>query len=169
MSNLENLNKEEGIIKLKKMVDDVKYCFFSTDLKNEDEPTSTVMTAQTVDDEGNIWFFSGIDSDRNRDIKANKKVQLYFSCPEKNTYLTVIGDASIIIDKAKFAELWNPLLKIWFKDGIEDKNISLLKVETNTANYWDIEGGKMINFFKMVAAAITGSQVNESSQGTIKL
>jgi general stress protein 26 len=169
MSNLENLNKKEGIIKLKKMVDDVKYCFFSTDLKNENETTSTVMTAQFVDDEGNIWFFSGIDSDRNRDIIANKKVQLYFSCPEKNTYLTVIGDANIIIDKNKFEELWNPLLKIWFKDGIEDKNISLIKVATNTASYWDIEGGKMVNFFKMVAAAITGSEFNETSHGTIKL
>ena len=169
MDNIENLNKEEGIVKLKKMVDEVKFCFFSTDLKNENETSSTVMTAQTVDDHGDIWFFSGIDSDRNRDVKANKKVQLYFSSPEKNTYLTVIGDASIIIDKNKFKELWNPLLKIWFKDGIEDKNMSLLKVATNTANYWDIEGGKMINFFKMITAAITGTQVNESSHGTIKL
>jgi general stress protein 26 len=166
---MENLNRDEGIIKLKKMVDDVKYCFFSTDLKNENEPSSTVMTAQTVDDEGNIWFFSGLDSDRNKDIKSNKKVQLYFSCPEKNTYLTVIGDASIIIDKTKFAALWNPLLKIWFKDGIKDKNISLLKVETKTASYWDMEGGKMINFFKMISAVITGSTPNTSTHGTITL
>lgn len=169
MSKLENLDRAEGVIKLKKMIDDVKYCFFSTDLKNELEPSSTVMTAQTVDDHGNIWFFSGIDSDRNKDIAINKKVQLYFSCPEKNTYLSVTGDASIIIDKEKFAELWNPILKIWFKDGIEDKNISLLKVATSTAAYWDTEGSKMVNFFKMISAAITGSQVNESSHGTIKL
>lgn len=154
---MENLNREEGIVKLKKMVNDVKYCFFSTDLKNENQPSSTVMTAQKVDDEGVIWFFSGIDSDRNRDIKSNQKVQLYFSCPEKKTYLTLIGNASIIIDKDKFTEMWNPLLNIWFQDGIEDKNISLLKVETISANYWDTEGGKMINFLKMLSVAITSS------------
>ena len=147
MSKIENLDREEGVTKLKKLVDEVKYCFFSTDLKNVAQPSSTVMTAQTVDDNGNIWFFSGVDSDRNQDIKMDEKVQLYFSCPEKNTYLSVSGDASIIIDKNKFAELWNPILKIWFKDGIEDKNISLLKVATNTAAYWDIEGGKMVSFF----------------------
>lgn len=94
---------------------------------------------------------------------------MYFSNPAKNTYLTVIGNASIIIDRTKFDELWNPLLKIWFKGGIEDKNISLLKVETDIANYWDIKGGKMINFYKMIPAAITGTQVNETSHGTIKL
>jgi general stress protein 26 len=166
---MENLNREDGIIKLKKMVDDVKYCFFSTDLKNENEPTSTVMTAQTVDDQGNIWFVSGINSDRNQDIKSNNKVQLYFSCPEKDTYLTVVGNASIIIDKAKFAELWNPSLKIWFQDGIDDKNISLLKVETKTANYWDNESGKMINFYKMISAVLTGDSLDTASHGTIKL
>lgn len=83
MTKIAHLNREEGIAKLKKMVDDVKFCFFSTDLGNQTEPSSTVMTAQTVDNEGNIWFFSGLDSDRNRDIKSIKKVQLYFSSPEK--------------------------------------------------------------------------------------
>lgn len=169
MTKIAHLNREEGIAKLKKMVDDVKFCFFSTDLNHETEPSSTVMTAQTVDDKGNIWFFSGLDSDRNRDITSTKKVQLYFSSPEKNTYVTVLGEASIIIDKEKFAALWNPLLKIWFKDGVDDANISLIKVTTSTANYWDIEDGKMINFFKMIASAITGTQVHETSQGTIQL
>lgn len=28
MSKLENLDRAEGVIKLKKMIDDVKYCFF---------------------------------------------------------------------------------------------------------------------------------------------
>lgn len=169
MSNIENLDKKEGILKLKKMVDDVKFCFFCTDLKDENGAISTVMTAQDVDDEGNIWFFSGLDSDRNRDIKANKNIQLYFSSPEKNSYLSVNSEAHIVMDKLKMKELWNPLLKIWFKDGIEDKNISLIKTSTKTANYWDSEDGKMINFFKMVASAITGNNLIETVEGKIKI
>jgi hypothetical protein len=30
MNTIENLNREDGIGKLKTLVDDVKYCFFST-------------------------------------------------------------------------------------------------------------------------------------------
>lgn len=169
MSSIENLNKEDGIIKLKKIVDDIKFCFFQTNSKNDTIDSSTIMTAQTVDEDGNIWFFSGIDSERNSDIETNKKVQLYFSCPEKNSYLSVNADASIILDKNKITELWNPLLKIWFKDGIDDENISLIKAATKTANYWDSENGKMINFFKMISAVITGNDTIDSTQGKIKL
>lgn len=169
MNTIENLNTEDGIIKLKKIVDDVKFCFFKTDSKNDNIDSATIMTAQSVDNEGNIWFFSGLDSDRNKDIEANKNVQLYFSCPEKNAYLSVNADANIVLDKKKIAELWNPLLKIWFKDGVEDINISLIKATTKTANYWDNENGKMINFFKMIASVITGENTIDSTQGKIKL
>lgn len=169
MNSIENLEKKEGILKLKKMVDEVKFCFFITDLENEKGSSSTIMTAQQVDDEGNIWFFSGSNSDRNKDIEENKNVQMYFSSPEKNSYLSVNAKANIVMDKSKIKELWNPLLTIWFKDGIEDKNISLIKVTTKTANYWDSDGGKMINFFKMITSVITGNNTIDSTQGKIKI
>jgi general stress protein 26 len=169
MLNIENLEKKEGVLKLQKLVDDAKFCFFCTDLNNENGTTSTIMTAQKVDEEGNIWFFSGIDSDRNRDIKLNKNVQLYFSNPEKNAYLAVNSQAEIVTDKLKMKELWNPILKIWFKDGIEDANISLIKASTNTAYYWDSEGGKMVNFIKMIGSLITGNDFVDTVEGKIKI
>ncbi|MBC7641383.1 MAG: pyridoxamine 5'-phosphate oxidase family protein [Flavobacterium sp.] len=169
MTNIENLENKEGIEKLKKLVDEIKFCFFKTNPENHNIESSTIMTAQNVDKDGNIWFFSGIDSDRNRDIKTNQKVELYFSCPEKNAYLSVNAEAHIVLDKEKMKELWNPLLKIWFKDGVDDQNISLIMAKTKTANYWDSEGGKMINFIKMIAAAITGTDNIDTTQGKIKL
>ena len=169
MTNIENLENKEGIEKLKKLVEDIKFCFFKTNTENQNIDSSTIMTAQNVDENGNIWFFSGIDSDRNRDIKINKQVELYFSSPEKNVYLSVNATAHVVLDKEKMTELWNPLLKIWFKDGVNDKNISLIKLTTTTANYWDSEGGKMINFLKMIAAVITGNDNIDSVHGTIKI
>jgi general stress protein 26 len=150
MVNIESLNRKGAIEKLKNMIGDIKFCFFKTKLENENSNATTIMTAQSVDKEGNIWFFSGKNSERNKDIEANEKVQLYFSCPEKNTYLSIHADANIVLDKNKIIELWNPSMKIWFKDGLDDKNISLIKATTKTANYWDSEGQKMINLFKTI-------------------
>lgn len=169
MTTIENLTKNEGVEKLKKMVDDLKFCFFTTNSKNFDFKTPTIMTAQAVDNDGSIWFFSGIESDRNKDIENHKNVHLYFASPEKNAYLSVDCEAEIIFDKKKIIALWNPLLKTWFKDGVDDKNISLIKATTKTANYWDIEGGKMVNFFKMISSTITGNNDIESKQGNIKI
>ncbi|MEO0059450.1 MAG: hypothetical protein RLZZ312_1097 [Bacteroidota bacterium] len=73
------------------------------------------MTVQEVDDEGNIWFFSGKDRDRNKDIVTNGNVKLYFSSPDKDTYLFVNAEAKVFHYKLMKKKLWNPILKIWFK------------------------------------------------------
>lgn len=169
MSKIENLNNNEGVLKLKQMVENINVCFFCTDIKNNNTDTTTLMTAQNVDEEGNIWFFSGKDSDRNKAISQEKEVQLYFSHPGKNNYLIVNSEASIVLDKEKIKELWNPILKIWFKDGIDDPNISLLKVATKSAHYWDSEGGKMVNFIKMISSLISGTNNVDTTEGKIKI
>lgn len=169
MSNIENLEQKEGILKLQKLVDTIKFCFFCTDLKNQNATNSTIMTTQKVDEDGNIWFFSGLNSDRNRDIKADKNIQLFFSSPENNAFLSANCEAEIVLDKAKMEELWNPVLKIWFKDGVDDMNISLIKVAVKEAYYWDSEGGKMVNFIKMIGSLITGNDYVDAKEGKIKI
>jgi len=57
------------------------------------------MGAQKVYDQGNIWFFSEVNSDKNREIKQDKLVQLFFSHIGKSNYLIVNGEAEVIIDK----------------------------------------------------------------------
>ncbi|MGE0632599.1 MAG: pyridoxamine 5'-phosphate oxidase family protein, partial [Pseudobdellovibrionaceae bacterium] len=35
----------------------------------------------------------------------------------------------------KAEELWNPLYKTWFKQGLEDPDLVLLKVKVDSAEY----------------------------------
>ncbi len=164
-----NLRGKEGVEKLKALVEEIKICLFGTNLKADDGSTCRPMTAQEVDYEGNIWFFSAIDSDVNREIEQYKHVQLFFSNPDKNIYLTLNGDAEVVINPYKVDELWSPLVKVWFKEGKEDPSLSLIKVHTNKAHYWDADGNKMVNFFKLLASAVTGKNLIDSSYGTVKV
>jgi general stress protein 26 len=169
MSNTHNLNDKEAIDKLKGLVDDIGICLFCTNLKMDDGSTCSPMSAIKVCDQGNIWFFSDIDSDKNRAIEKSKNVQLFFSHPGKSKYLVVSGEAEIIIDQSKVEELWTPAAKIWFKEGKEDPNISVLKVTPDNAYYWDNDGNRMINFFKMVASIATGTNLVSGKEGAIKV
>ena len=128
MSNTENLNNKEGIDKLKSLVNDIMICLFCTNLKTDDGSTCRPMSAIKVCDQGNIWFFSEKDSDKNKAIASDKIVQLFFSHPAKGSYLVVNGEAEIILDKSKIEELWTPVAKIWFKEGKDDPTISIIKV-----------------------------------------
>jgi len=169
MSDKKNLNNNEAIDKLKSLVEEIEICLFCTDLKTDDGSTCRPMSVIKVCDQGNIWFFSEKNSDKNKAILNDKNVQLFFSHPGKSSYLVVNGEAEIILDKTKIEELWTPVAKIWFKEGKDDPNISIIKVTPTTAYYWDTDGNKMINFIKMVASVVTGTNLVSGKEGTITL
>ncbi len=169
MENTKNLKADEGVEKLKELVTAIEICLFSTHISKNNGATCRPMSAQEVDDEGNIWFFSGKDSNKNREIKEDNLVQLFFSHPNKNSYLIVNGVAEISTDPQKMEDLWSFATKIWFKEGKEDPNLTLLKVSPQSAYYWDMDGSKMIHFFKFLASMATGSNLLTGVQGSIKV
>ncbi|MFT4876052.1 MAG: general stress protein 26 [Bacteroidia bacterium] len=169
MKNTENLKNKEAIDKLKSLVNDVMICLFCTDLKTDDGSKCCPMSAIKVCDQGNIWFFSGKRSDKNKAILKDENVQLFFSHPGKDSYSVVNGEAEIIFDKTIIGELWTPAAKIWFKEGKDDPNISVIKVKPTTAYYWDTDGNRMINFLKMVASVFTETNLIKGTEGAINI
>ena len=169
MNDIKNLNDTEAIDKLKKLVSDIDICLFCTNLRTDDGATCRPMSTQHVCDQGNIWFFSEIDSEKNNEILQNKNVQLFYSHPDKHSYMVVNGEAEIILERAKIEELWSPMVKIWFPEGKDDPKISVIKVKPTTAYYWDTEGNKMINFFKMVSSLVTGTSPVSAKEGMVTI
>ena len=169
MSKTENLKNKEAVDKLKSLVNDIMVCLFCTELKTDDGSTCRPMSAIKVCDQGNIWFFSEKNSDKNKAIAADKVVQLFFSHPGKSSYMVVNGEAEIILDKKLIEELWTPVAKIWFKEGKEDPNISIIKVTPTSTYYWDTDGNRMINLLKMVASVVTGTNLISGKKGAIKI
>ncbi|MEP7278625.1 MAG: pyridoxamine 5'-phosphate oxidase family protein [Bacteroidota bacterium] len=164
-----NLEQEAAIKKLKEMADEIDMCLFCTSLKTGDGATCRPMSTQMVDDNGDIWFMSGKDSDKNRDIQHDNQVQLFYAHPGKSSYMVVNGTASISEDRQKIEALWTPLAKAWFKEGKSDPNISLIRVSDINAYYWDTKGNRMVNFVKMVASAATGKTLLDAEEGAIKV
>lgn len=168
MSNtITTFQAEEAVAKLKTLVEEINICLFCTNLKTDDGSTCRPMAAQEVDNEGNIWFFSEIDSEKNDEIMQNSHVQLFFAHPGKSSYVVVNGEAEIIVDRTKTEEIWSPLVKTWFKDGKDDPSLSLIKVTTKSAYYWDTAGNRMINFFMMIASVATGTTLLNGEEGEL--
>ncbi|WP_462252515.1 pyridoxamine 5'-phosphate oxidase family protein [Ferruginibacter sp.] len=164
-----NLMNEEAVNKLKELAMDIDIALFCTNLKTDDGSTCRPMSTQGVDDDGTLWFFSAKDSDKNREIKENNHVQLFYSHPGKMSYMVVNGTAEILFDKNKIEELWSPLVKTWFQGGKDDPNLSLIKITPVSAYYWDTKGNKMINFFKMLASVATGKTLVDAEEGELNV
>ena len=169
MSNTKSEYSVEGIDKLKELIESINICLFCTDLKTNDGATTRPMSVAHVCDQGNIWFFNQKDSEKNKEINNDPKVQLFFAHPGKGSYMVVNGDAIVTTDRDTIEELWTPDVKIWFDEGKDDPNISLIKVTPSSAYFWDTDGNRMINILKMAASFVTGSNLVSGTEGEIKI
>ncbi|KTR86655.1 pyridoxamine 5'-phosphate oxidase family protein [Leucobacter chromiiresistens] len=124
------------------------------------------MTPQEVTDDGDVWFFIGLQGDQADAIRANPQVNLAFA--ETGSWLSVSGVAEFVSDRAKAAELWDGEVEAYFDGGLEDPNLGLLRVKGESAQYWGIPGGRVAAAVKIAAAKITGSE-GPGRSGTTEL
>ncbi|RYZ69424.1 MAG: general stress protein [Proteobacteria bacterium] len=82
--------------------------------------------------EGNLYFFTKEHSAKSEEIQHDQSVNLAYADPSSNTYVSVTGTAQISKDKAMIKELWNPALKAWFPDGVDDPEIALIVVDVKS-------------------------------------
>ncbi|WP_312076721.1 pyridoxamine 5'-phosphate oxidase family protein [Chryseobacterium sp.] len=165
----ENLMHDDAVKKIKELSEKAKFCMFCTDLgklPNNSRP----MGIQETDDEGNLWFISSDTSNKNFEIKEDKRVQLYFMNNSDAEYLSIFGDAFIYKDRHTIEDKWSPMANAWF-DGKDDPNVSIIRVQPKETYYWDTKAGKLVSLLNFAAAAISGSKTDNSEgvEGTANI
>jgi len=150
----ENLTSEEAIEKMTKLVRDIKIAFLLTDLKKQ--PINAVpMITKKVDEHGNIWFLSRVDSEHNSNIAKDPQVHLLYSHPSNMEYLSVSGNATIVSDKKIIENFHSAEDDTWFRDADESK-YSAIKIVPKEAYFWDSSGNTINKLFKRGLADAKG-------------
>lgn len=162
------LQDREAIEKFRDLVRDVNICMFTT-MDEGHNVSSRPMFTSSVDDEGNVWFFTNEFSEKINEVSKDNLVHLIYSHPVKNIYVDVKGTCRLIIDKKKMEELWDPTLKSWFPQGLDDPKICLVKVATETAYFWNNSSSKMGLLFQMIRSIAKGDQYKETEKGKLDL
>ena len=160
-----NYFEAAAAMKARKIINDINNCFFITQHSGKSRPMSTCK----FDDDGTIWFFTDIRSEKVSDINNDTEVRLLYADPKKNTYLDIQGEAEIVTDRARMKQFWTAIVKVWFPDGVEDPNLCLLRILPFSAMYWEAESAKMIQAIRIAASVITGENLVEGSEGTLSI
>ena len=166
MGDVKNLTSAAAVDKIKELATGADICMFTTVLKKL-PLTSRPMSTSKVDDEGNLWFFSKRSSEKNQEIASDNRVQLFYASKGSAEYLSVYGDAEIIIDKLKAEELWSSIAKAWFPGGVDDPEVSIIKVTPVDSYYWDTKHNKIVSLLKIASAMVTGSSNDDGVEGRI--
>lgn len=154
--------------RLWEMIKEINFTMMTT-VDEDGSLRSRPMSTQQLEFDGNLWFFTKDTSPKADEINQERAVNLSYANPEKDMYVSVTGKAQIVKDKEKAKQLWNPLLKAWFPDGIDDPELALIKVEPQKAEYWDVPSSTMIQLFGMAKAAITGTEYDDGTNKKVNL
>ena len=164
----EHVSREQQIEKLGALIKDLNIAMLTTALP-DGTLRSRPMATQAGEFDGTLWFFTGSDTGKVHEIEDDQHVNLSYSEPSEQKYVSVSGKARLIRDRAKIEDLWSPPLKAWFPDGVDDPTIALLKIDVDSAEYWDVPSSKMVHLIGMVKATVTGQSYDPGENEKISL
>jgi general stress protein 26 len=115
---------------------DIDFCMFTTTSADGGLYGRPMSNNGEVEFDGDIWFFSGADTRKIQEIKADPRVHLSYVDPEQFRFISMTGTAEIVRDRDKKRELWLDELKRWFKDGPDSLDVVLINVRPTLVAYW---------------------------------
>ena len=154
---------------VKELVKDARIAMVTT-MTGDGRHVSRPMAVQDVEFDGDLWFFAYANSDLVEQIGSNPQVNVAFSDSDQHNWVSVTGAAQRVDDRAKAAELWNPMLKAWFPDGLDTPELTLVKVQTESAEYWAAaHSSKVVTLLGYAKAAVTGKTPDAGENETVRL
>lgn len=167
-NNHQDLDQAAAIAKVRELVEKSGSCFFCTEETSDSSHGVRPMSVRKVTEDGALWFLSPSDSHKNGEIASHPRVKLYFQGSAHSEFLLLEGKATILRDRGKIEELWNPLIRTWFTEGVDDPRITVIKVEPTGGYYWDTKHGKLVSGVKILFGALTGQTLDDSIEGDLK-
>lgn len=146
---------EEPRLLLWEMIKDTRYAMFTTRHRSghlHSRPMTTQNT--TVDEDDSLWFFMSRKGDPFADLAVDPVVNVTYSNPGHDGYVSVSGTAKLVEDTAKKKQLWNKSAEAWFAGGAADPDLALVQVRITHANYWDAKKSKVVELWKRARAAL---------------
>jgi general stress protein 26 len=160
--------QEEARKKLAALIKDIQFAMLTT-VEPDGTLRSRPMATQKQEFDGDLWFFTGVSSPKVAEIRQDHQVNVAFADPNNDAYVSISGTAQLVRDRKKMEELWNPVLKAWFPDGLDDPDLALLKVTATGAEYWDSPNGKIVQAIGFAKALVTGQQYQGGENEKIDL
>ena len=122
-----------------------------------------------VESDGTLWFFTYANSHKVTEVEQHQQVNVSFSAPSKQRYVSMSGTAQLVQDRNKIQELWKPELKAWFPNELDEPDIALLKVNVVKAEYWDAPSSWVAHTIGLVKAIATGEKASSGENEKINL
>ncbi len=157
-----------GQEKLSELIKDIKFAMFTTHKVHGHLHSRPMTTQNKKIDDDSLWFFMSRSGDPVSEFQGDDQVNVSYANPGSDTCVSVTGVAHVVDDMAKRKALWNKAAEAWFKGGVDDPDLALVRVRIEHADYWNVKESKLVQLYKMAEAAVTGKPPKLGEHGHVR-
>jgi general stress protein 26 len=163
-------SEPEPIERIRRMIKGARVAMLTT-VDPDGHLHSRPMATQEVTPEGDVWMFTSADSAKAGEIRNDANVSLTWSRPGLDRYVCACGVAEVVDDRDRMRTLWNPLYKAWFPQGLDDRDLRLVRVRLVRAEWWSTPGRNITQAVGFVKALVSGQRWEppEKVHGSVEL
>jgi len=152
----------DDVSKLAELINGIEIAMLTT-MTADGTLRSRPMATQQGPFDGTLWFFTQEPSGKTDELRGDRHVNVSYADPKAQRYVSVSGTAEVVRDRRKAEELWNPMYKAWFPEGVDDPSLALLRVQVTAAEYWDSPSSAVVHLVGFVKAIATGQQYRDET------
>ena len=143
--------------------------FLMLGLQGVDDDFTRPMTAQV--DNGRIYFFASRSEDLFKGLGRTTKAIATFAGKGHKLFASIHGTLKENMDRAVIERLWNPIIASWFKDGKDDPDLVLLRLEAKGADVWEAQAGATLKAaaLKMLFNIDPGKEHQDEHRAQVEL
>lgn len=134
--------------------------------------SSQPMTVLEMDSEGDLWMLiskSGQTARQAPALEGLSTVCLAFSDESSSTYVSVTANASVQNDRQRKEDLWSPMARPWFPEGVDDPDLAVLRLQPVKAEIWDGSDSSVVRFVAMASSVVMGKPVGAGDHKKLSL
>ena len=126
---------------------DIDFCTLATHTAGGSIGARPMSNNRDVDYTGDSWFFTYYDPQMVADIGGDPNVGVTHQgsaglkgmLGAPGAFFHVVGQATLVCDKAAFAEHWDKSPDRWFPQGVDTPGAVMIAVTAQRLHYWDGE------------------------------
>lgn len=123
---------EKALETVRKLIKDIDIAMLTT--ITPEGLVSRPMKTQEVEFDGDLYFLTKKDTGKYDELVAHPQVNVVYV---GSSYVSIRGNAELVDSREKIKEYWNVAYEKMLKTTSDDPNLILIKVNAETAEYWD--------------------------------
>ena len=153
---------------LRTLIKDIRFAMLTT-RSSDGALNCRPMVTQEEDRDDTLWFFTGKNTHKSTDIIANPQVNVSYSDPASQRYISVCGRAVMVEDRIRIRKWWRPAYAVWFPQGPEDPELALLRITVERIDVWQAPTTWIGRTLAFATALITGDRAEPERSEAVTL